>query len=845
MRLPHIIFFLSGIAGLGYEIVWTRMFAFGLGHEMSSLLAVVAAFFGGLALGAWALDGVVSRSRHPGRWYVGCELVIGAWALATSFLIPMLNTLATTAIGVEGPAWRHSFFALAIPFFGLLPATCAMGVTFPAMERLVARLAGRGERIAGLYAANTAGAVAGTLLATFVVVPAIGFRGTLFALAALNFICAAAAAFGPAVGEAQRKSVTHELTGAPSPLRLGVTLAMTGFLGIGYQVLGVRVMAQVHENTIFSFASALSVFLAGTAIGAASYQRFARKRAFGPPLVWLLQWLTVACLFGIVILPASGRIYESARLAMGGDALASVAAEMLLAAIVFLPATVAMGATFGHLVQASRGASGGVGRALGLNTFGASLAPVVFGMGLMPWIGAKWALVGIAVGYLPLVPFASILPRRVAPAVLAALLATVLPTDLELVDAPLGTRVVEYRDGTMAAVAVLDDGRGGRLLKVNNRFSMGGTGNSFADQRQAHIPLLLHPDPRRVLFLGVGTGITAGTATTHGVGVWAVELIPEVMDLLPAFAPTNRVQALADGQLVVADARRFVRSSGETFDVIVADLFHPARDGAGTLYTVEHFEAIRSRLADGGVFCQWLPLYQLDIDVARLIVRTFLHVFPETTAYIAHFNVDTPTLGLVGREIPTTYPANWYASRVGDDARLAAAIETVAIERNITLFGSLLGSRADLHTFAGEGPLNSDDHPRVMFETPSFTYRKVEQGHGILSALLEAWNPRASDVVAGDAGFARRLDDYLAARNAYLGGMILLREGSVVEGIDAILGSVQRSADFRTGYVICLQEAISRARQNPDLSRRILDELIAMRPEDGRALEYRRKLFGR
>ena len=83
----HVLFFLSGAAGLGYQIVWTGQFAVGLGHEMPSLLAVVTAFFGGLAIGAWGLDGRISRSAVPGRWYAGLEIVIGLWALVTVALI--------------------------------------------------------------------------------------------------------------------------------------------------------------------------------------------------------------------------------------------------------------------------------------------------------------------------------------------------------------------------------------------------------------------------------------------------------------------------------------------------------------------------------------------------------------------------------------------------------------------------------------------------------------------------------------------------------------------------------------------------------------------------------------
>ncbi len=151
----YFIFFLSGVAGLGYEIVWIRMFAVGLGHEFPSVLAVVAAFFGGFALGAWGLDGRVSRSRVPGRWYAALEIVIGTWGFASVALIPWANGQVALLTGpVPGPV-RQWAIAFLVPLVVLLPATTAMGATLPAMDRFFSRLRADGHSIGGLYGANT------------------------------------------------------------------------------------------------------------------------------------------------------------------------------------------------------------------------------------------------------------------------------------------------------------------------------------------------------------------------------------------------------------------------------------------------------------------------------------------------------------------------------------------------------------------------------------------------------------------------------------------------------------------------------------------------------------------
>ncbi len=842
------IFFCSGLAGLGYQIVWTRMFAVGLGHEMPSLLAVVAAFFGGLSLGAWGLDRVVSSSAVPGRWYALAEVVIGLWALVTLAMIPLLNRVTPALIGLTSSPYRHWFFAFAIPFVGLLPATAAMGTTFPAMERLVARLRRSGTTVAGLYATNTAGALAGVVLTTFLIAPALGYSRTLGLFATISIVCGVAVVWGPARGERERGEVEHVIIDHPSNRRLTATLFLTGLLGIGYEVLCVRVMSQVLENTVYSYASALCIYLVGTTIGAVLYQRFSKKSVFAAPLIWLFQLLCLSCLFGVLVLRDSGTIYEGWRTRLGAGVLGSVAAEMVLALLVFLMPTMIMGATFSHLAQVARHARGGVGRALGVNTLGSALAPLLLGVMVLPHLGTKWSLCAVALGYLTLIPPREIRVHRVLPTALVAIILVALPADLVLVEAPTGSRVIAYREGVMAAVAVTEDQEQQRLLKVNNRFAMGGTVHSFADRRQAHIPLLLHPSPHRVLFLGLGSGITAGAATEHeGVEPVGVELLPEVMELLPYFEPANRLDRFdAPRNLLVADARRYVRASEDRFDVIVADLFHPARDGAGALYTQEHFEAIRKRLAEGGLFCQWLPLYQLDLETIRLIVRTFVSVFPHTSGYIAHFNVETPMLGLIGSMEQRRYPADWYAQRVGDDVQLQRVLDEVALSNELTLFGCLLADDAALRDFAGDGPLNTDDQPRVMFDAPRFTYRKEAPDSGRLQALLEMWSPVAVDLFdQGETGGVLqtvRLHNYLAARDIYLSGAIAASEGRAMDAVDLYVQSAATSPDFRTAYAVCLKEALDRQIQDPDAARRILLALQSANPADPRAGQYLARL---
>ncbi|MBZ5500191.1 MAG: fused MFS/spermidine synthase [Acidobacteriia bacterium] len=369
--IVYIASFLSGLAGLGYEMVWARMLALTLGHEIAAVLAVLVAFFSGLALGAWFLDGRISASSRPASWYVVCEGIIGLWALLLTMLFPEANRVMQVLTGTVSSPLQLGFLCFLLPFLLLLPATFAMGGTLPAIDRLFATLRANGQWVGGLYSANTFGAVAGTMLTTFLLAPWLGSRASLIALAAVNFACAAAVWLLPMETSppdyGSKKAQIGHMDG-----RLATILLLTGFLGIGFEVMVVRVLSQVFENTVYSFADVLSVYLLGTAIGAALYQRWWSGTDFDGFLNYLLSALSACCLLSMLLLSHIENLYSLIRDLFGGGFGGSIVAEAGTAfAVVSLP-TLIMGATFAHLAQAARRHDGGVGQALCVNTVGAS-----------------------------------------------------------------------------------------------------------------------------------------------------------------------------------------------------------------------------------------------------------------------------------------------------------------------------------------------------------------------------------------------------------------------------------------------------------------------------------------
>lgn len=849
------LFFLSGAAGLGYEILWTRMLTVSLGHEIISMLAVVSAFFSGLALGAWIFDGPISSSRRPALWYIGFEFVIGLWAIALVFIIPKASPLISSLMGIEPASGQHWAVAFLYPFFLLLPATSAMGGTLAAMDRFFNQL-GSEKIVAGLYSFNTFGAMAGTLAVTFFILPALGMTATSILLAGLNFIGAAGVFFLQTKHQSTTKYKAANDAGLHSATRIYLILFCTGLLGIGFEVLMVRSLSRILENTVFSFASLLTVYLFGTACGAGLYQRFKRNIDFNRQLVILLTGISFFCLLSVLTLQHAETLFVLLRNLLGTGFVASISAEMLLSLVLFLLPTLAMGATFSHLAQHLRRPDGGVGRALSLNTLGGSFAPLLFGLWLVPQLGMKASLLIVAASYLLLMPRPKIahLSLALAP---SALLCFILltPFDYNFVSLPDGHRLVEYREGVMASVAVVEDDRQNLHLKVNNRFQMGGTTSVFSDRRQAHFPLLLHQNPQTALFLGLGTGITFGTAQDYpNLKADGVELIPEVIDVMPYFEKASgSLAASGNLTLIAADARRYISSSRKKYDVIIADLFHPGRDGAGGLYTVEHFSSIRNLLEDDGLFCQWLPLYQLDLDMLKVITRSFLEIFPDGQAYLAHYSLQSPIIALVGGKKPLRYPEKWYRKKLQDNA-LRQKVRALKYDSFYSLFGTFLAGSDALREYTRSSPLNTDDHPVVLFHAPRFVYSESAPPHERLLTLLDDLSPADPEAVLAPVSteedyLAReRIKNYWLARNAFLRAGVDIKPSKDVKKMyedvrDPLLAVVRKSIDFSSAYYPLLSIAYELFPVDRDASEQLLKDLERANPMKREAFLLRSKLF--
>jgi spermidine synthase len=829
----------SGFAGLGYQIVWTQQSALWLGHESAGMLAVVTAFFAGLAVGALLLGSRIERSPRPLRWYAGCELIIGAWSLVLAIVMPISTSWLLGLIGVAPTSGWQWIVAFCGTFVMLLPATAAMGATVPAMERLTAQKSIGGRSIATLYAANTFGAVLGVLAIAFWLAPEFGLTRTAYICVALNLACGVISLMLFSGVDGKLATGAGAARGSRGLL---FRLAISGLLGIGYEVLVVRVLSQVTEDTVYTFAMLLAIYLTGTAYGAFVYQRgFANEKDSSKLTDRLLCAVSAACLIGTATLWSAGHVQETVNSWLGPTMGSAIAAEATVALITFGLPTIAMGALFSHLCNRANSSGVSFGQAIGVNTLGAAAAPVAFGVLAFPLLGPKVSLLAASGGYLVLSTRRFWRDPRVVIAAVAALALAIWAPPLAFIDVPEGGRVTSYQDGVLAAVSVVEDADGVARLRINNRQQEGSSATRRVDARQALLPILLHEAPQTVLFLGLGTGVTAASAAEDPLlDVDAVELLPEVIAASAYFTGAT-TEAAASPQprlpnLIQADARRYVRTALRHYDVIVADNFHPARSGSGSLYTVEHFTAIRERLADKGIFCQWLPLHQLDLETLRSIVQSFIKVYPSGWAMLASNSLETPVIGLVAGGVDMRFDADAVAMRLVRSAP-PERINALGIEDEYALLGSFIADSKSLRKFAGVALLNTDDHPVVAYRAPRITYVPDSLPRDRLIGLLRELSIEPDELI--DAGSnketARRLVAYWTARNRFIVAGRDVRPSADVRQMlsqvrEPLLSILRISPDFRPAYDPLVRMGTALAQIDAPGARELLTELMQAQP---------------
>jgi spermidine synthase len=644
------LFVASGAAGLIYQVVWSRELVLVFGNTTQAVATIVTAFMAGLGFGSLIGGRLAGTTRRPLRLYGLVELAVAAMA---AFLPLIFSGLAELYRGVwpslvERPGQLAGVrFALALA--AVAPATFLMGMTLPLLTRyLVRTLDEAGARLGELYAANTIGAMAGTLLGGFVLIEFLGLRLTSYLAVALNLAAGLGAlalsrrweaAPGDDAPAARRERPARPEVPRWFRPRRRVVLAATfvsGFVSLALEVLWTRMLAEGTGSNIYVFTTILAVFLFGIAVGSFLYRRFSRPE-------WERLGVLGLCLGAIGLL-------AQLTVVLGSGILGHVSSKLGTVAIL-LPATILMGYAFplaGRLATPSAEAAGGsVGLLYAANTLGSILGSFSAAFVLAGTLGTNGSI--LLLGAINLVAGAALLTTDRVPAdrsrsgagrarLVAGGLAglAVLGLVASSLDLPV-TRTktenqlrgsglpVTHAEDELATVDTVGGPEKGRRLLVGG---VGMTSLTVDTKLMGYLSKALRPDARDFLVIAFGMGGTYRSGLQMGLRTDAVELSPTVPSRMPVFFPdADRFLHHPQGRVIVSDGRNYVRLSRETYDMVAVDPAPPIESaGSVVLYTREFLTEGKARLRPGGVFMLWIP-YALPLDDFKEHVRTFAGVF--------------------------------------------------------------------------------------------------------------------------------------------------------------------------------------------------------------------------
>ncbi len=739
-------FFLSGFAALLYQTVWTREFAFVFGTSEIAVATVLASYMAGLASGAAVAGRIAARIRRPVLAYAVLEGAIALCALAVPLAIrAALRSYVAIFGGLDAPPSSGGIasitFLLGTSGVILLVPTALMGATLPLLAQHAVRSEREiGSRVGTLYAVNTTGAVAGTLVAAFLLMPLLGLRQTVWCGAAVNgLVFVIAASLG---GPSARPPAPP--AAAPPPLARGVhawilpLMLFSGLASFTYEVLWTRLLGHLLGGSVYAFATMLASFLTGIAIGSAVAARLATTadravRGFA----WAqlgTAGLSLAAFLAMDRLPG-----VAASLGLMGNA--SPEAKAVLAATVLLPSALSIGATFPFavrtLARSEREAGRASARVYTWNTIGAILGALGAGFFVLPWLGYAGSVTAAIALNLTLAAATTVLwnerRRLVAiPALAGAIgLALLQPSDpwtllrtSPLATTPAGGNVRHFAVGRSATVLLLDE-PSGWSLRTNGlpeaAIDRRGTRPGIARTSRwlGTLPVIARPETRSMLIVGLGGGVVleAVPSSVHTVDV--IELEPEVVAANAAVAPERRIDPLADPRvrLHINDARGALLLTGARFDAIVSQPSHPWTAGASHLYTRQFFALARDRLQPGGVFVQWIGSTFVDEELLRTLVATLGDVFP----YVRVYRPELLSVLFLASDRPLPVEAGATRALAATPADLARAGVYTPEDVAMALALDENGARR----FGHGAPINTDDRNRLATDSPRVLGRSL------------------------------------------------------------------------------------------------------------------------
>jgi spermidine synthase len=719
---PYALFYVSGIAGLIYQVLWLRRLSVVFGVTVYAASTVLAAFMAGLAIGAALSGRVMRRGTAPLAAFGIAEILIGI----TGFLSPVLLDAASAVyVALHGVA-PESLSALTIArlvcsFAILVVPTTMMGITLPLLTAAVSQRSGSaGSRVSLLYALNTLGAMSGTLLTGYILIPAIGIQKSFLLAAALNVLVGTVALL---LNKSRDASIESTIDNPQSAIDhqssiinlklLWLVVAVSGFASLGLEIVWFRLMLQFVTATTEAFTAMLTTVLGGIALGGLVAAVILRSRRELSAALGMAQAMT-----GISAVMSMSFLLWTVKngwetMDLWPAVLIAILGPSFFMGLGFpLALGIAARSTANREELTRR-----IGGLYSLNVAGAIIGSLAAGFVLLPKAGSVDTLIALGAMFVISGLWVAITRRNLLRWSGALVLATAffliardLPDPFRVaIDRRYGNMLLEFwrEEGAQTAVSVhasqyqhvlyLDG-----LHQANDQPAMVALHRSIG-----HLPMVLHGAPKDVLVVGMGGGATPGAVSQHaGANVQVVELSDSVRKAAPFFAHVNYdLLNRKNVNIRIDDGRNFLSLTRRRFDVITADIIQPGHAGAGHVYSKEYFTLVRNALKEDGVALQWIG-HRPFVEYT-LIMRTFLEVFPDATLWHdANFMVGT-------RKPLAIDPRGLDRMRQHPETR--DALDAVGLKNFEILRNWYTAGPEEMRAFVGEGPVLTDDRPLVEY----------------------------------------------------------------------------------------------------------------------------------
>jgi len=768
-----LLFVASGCAALIYEIVWFHLLRLVIGASALSLGILLASFMGGMFLGSLLLARVVPSTAHPLRVYGLIEIGIGAFGLALPFVLPGARAvyLGLFGHGLAGIALRGLVAAII-----LLPPTALMGATLPAVARRYHGGAAGSSALAELYGANTFGAVLGCLCTGFYILPNWDIVVASAIAAALNLaigLTALRLSRRPEQGaSAPRENDDVSATPRDAARTVYEVVALSGLTALGAQVAWTRLLALLFGGTIYTFAIILAVFLGGLGLGSGIAAGALKRGYDGRRLLAASQLALVPALVYAAFM--IGRIipYTSTLRVVPIGTLHTL--HVIHCLEVILPAAVLWGMSFPLALAAAGDASADRGRSSGnvyaANTLGAIVGSLATSLLIIPSWGTRTAqqifvvlsAASAALMYASLraasrkndpdarsatPPAEATKPKRtrldllaelpLPIAIVGVLLVPALPAKFQAIGRYIWTlndrdKIPYMVEGVASTVAVRESSNH-RYYHVAGKVEASTDALDMRLQRLlGHLSALAHPRPESVLVVGLGAGVTAGAFVVHPEvkRIVICEIEPAVLPAASRYFSQENHAVLADPRVEVIndDARHFLATTHEKFDIITSDPIHPWVRGNSVLFSQEYYAIVKEKLNRGGLATQWVPLYETSEKAIQIQMRTFVDAFPDGAVFNSQPEAKGYDVVLLGQMEPLRIDIAAVQKRIDDNEALRKSLTDVKLTSALDIFASYGTRGRELGEWLKDTPVNRDFSLKLEYISGlAFNYQVADE----------------------------------------------------------------------------------------------------------------------